>query len=221
MSLDRDAGADTWLGARPLLCHNVLLANLMQVHGAVDDLRWHAWQLERRANEIDAAARLLQARDRRRHGDDMETAYDPARIQLLSTRTAQAVDELASIRCSDPAAADALRAVRLLRINLEDLWLPLLAQIRSSRAMITWLESTHDRIERGREMIVDWLEDHRRPDNEFARMSDDELIDCVTWFGFDALPFGDDGQLDMDDEFWSTSFTAFADVIAERVAREP
>jgi len=31
------------------------------VHGAVDDLRWSAWQLERRANEIDAAARLLQA----------------------------------------------------------------------------------------------------------------------------------------------------------------
>ena len=61
MSLDRDAGADTWLGVRPLLCHNVLLTNLMQVHGAVEDLRWNAWQLERRANEIDAAARLLQA----------------------------------------------------------------------------------------------------------------------------------------------------------------
>ena len=151
----------------------------------------------------------------------MQTAYDPVRIQLLSTRTAQAVDELAAIRCSDPWAADALRTVRLLRANLEDLWLPLLAQIRSSRAMITWLESTHDRIERGREMIVDWLEDHRRPDNEFARMADDELIDWVTWFGFDALPFGDDGQLDMNDEFWSTSFTDFAEVIAERVAREP
>ena len=61
MSLDRDAGADTWAGARPLLCHNVLLSNLMQVHGAVEDLRWRAWQLERRANEIDAAALLLQA----------------------------------------------------------------------------------------------------------------------------------------------------------------
>jgi len=150
----------------------------------------------------------------------METAYDPARIQLLSNRTAQAVDELASIRCADPAAADALRAVRLLRINLEDLWLPLLAQIRSSQAMIMWSESTLDRIEHGRGMIVDWLEDHRRPDNEFARMSDDELIDFVTWFGFDALPFGDDGRLDMDDEFWSTSFTAFADVVTERVARD-
>ncbi len=61
MSLDRDAGSDTWVGARPLLCHNVLVTNLMQVHGAVDDLRWRAWQLERRANEIDAAMRLLAA----------------------------------------------------------------------------------------------------------------------------------------------------------------
>jgi hypothetical protein len=151
----------------------------------------------------------------------METAYDPVRIQLLTTRAVRAVDELAAIRCSDPAAADALRAVRLLRTNLEDLWLPLLAQIRSSRAMITWLESTHDRIERGREMIVDWLEDHRRPDNEFARMSDDDLVMFITWFGVDALPFGDDGHLDMDDEFWSTSFTDLAVTVSERVARDP
>jgi len=61
MSLDRHAGDDTWRGVRPLLCHNVLVTNLMQVHGAVEDLRWSAWQLERRANEIEAAARLLQA----------------------------------------------------------------------------------------------------------------------------------------------------------------
>jgi hypothetical protein len=154
-------------------------------------------------------------------GDDVETAYDPVRIELLSTRTAQAVDELAAIRCSDPSAADALRAVRLLRTNLEDLWLPLLAQIRTSRAMITWLESTHDRVERGREMIVDWLEDHRRPPNEFADLSDDDLVMFITWIGVDALPFGDDGQLDMGDDFWSTSFTDFAEVVAERVGRDP
>jgi hypothetical protein len=150
----------------------------------------------------------------------METAYDPARIQLLSNRTALAVAELASIRCADPAAAEALRTVRLLRINLEELWLPLLAQIRSSRAMIAWSESTHDRIERSWWMIDDWLEDHRQPDNEFARMSDDELIDHVTWFGFRALPFGDDGRLDMDDEFWSTSFADLAEVLTERVGRD-
>jgi hypothetical protein len=55
MSLDQAAGDDTWRGQRPLLCHNVLVANLAQLHGAVDDLRWRAWQLERQANEHDAA----------------------------------------------------------------------------------------------------------------------------------------------------------------------
>lgn len=59
MSLDGAAGDDTWRGPKPLLCHNVLVTNLMQLHAAVDDLRWQAWQLERRANEIDAATRLL------------------------------------------------------------------------------------------------------------------------------------------------------------------
>ncbi len=146
----------------------------------------------------------------------MQTSYDPVRIQALSSRTAHAVDELAAIRCSDPSAADALRAVRLLRINLEELWLPLLAQIRASRAMVTWLESTGERVERSREMIVDWLDDHR-PTNEFDRLSDDELIDLITWFGTDALPFGDDGRLDTESEFWSASFTGFAEVLAGRV----
>src|SRR3954469_8718264 len=151
----------------------------------------------------------------------METAYDPLRIQRLPSRTAQAVDELAAIRCADPFAADALRAVRLLRVNLEDLWLPLLAQIRASRAMIAWLDSTHDRIETGRQMIVDWLEDHRAPPNEFSRMSDDELITFISWMGTDDLPFGDDGRLDMAAPFWSSSFTPFAEEITARVAADP
>ena len=150
----------------------------------------------------------------------MKTAYDPVRIQTLSTRTARAVDELRAIRCSDPYASDALRAVRLLRTNLEDLWLPLLEQIRTSQAMITWLESTRGRVERGREMIVDWLDDHQTSVSEFSRMSDDELIDLIAWFGVDALPFGDDGQLDMGDEFWDTSFTGFAEVLVERVSHD-
>ncbi len=59
MSLDVAAGDDTWRGARPLLCHNVLVTNQMQLHAAVENLRRQAWQFERRANEIDAAARVL------------------------------------------------------------------------------------------------------------------------------------------------------------------
>lgn len=55
-SLERFAGDETWRGPRPLLCRNVLVANLAQLHGAADDLRGHAWRLERQARDLDAAA---------------------------------------------------------------------------------------------------------------------------------------------------------------------
>jgi hypothetical protein len=54
-SLDQSAGDDTWRGPRPLLCHNILAANLAQLHSAVDDLRSHAWNLERQAQELERA----------------------------------------------------------------------------------------------------------------------------------------------------------------------
>lgn len=62
-TLEQFAGDDTWRGERPLLCHNVLVANLAQLHSAVDDLRAHAWQLERQARELDAAALQAPALD--------------------------------------------------------------------------------------------------------------------------------------------------------------
>ena len=54
MSLEHLAGDDTWRGPRPLLCHNVLVANLAQVHAAIEDLRVQAWSLERQAHELEA-----------------------------------------------------------------------------------------------------------------------------------------------------------------------
>lgn len=64
--------------------------------------------------------------------------YDPARIVALRARTRDAIDELREIRCDDPLADEALRAVRLMCRNLEDSWLPLLDAIWASRAMVTW-----------------------------------------------------------------------------------
>lgn len=64
--------------------------------------------------------------------------YDPARVVALRHRTIEAIDELATLRCDDPLAADALRVVRLLRHNLEDSWLPLIDAICSSRALVAW-----------------------------------------------------------------------------------
>lgn len=64
--------------------------------------------------------------------------YDPARVVTLRHRTVEAIDELAAMRCDDPLAADALRIVRLLRLNLEESWLPLIDAICSSRALVAW-----------------------------------------------------------------------------------
>ncbi len=55
MSLEHLAGDETWRGPRPQLCQSVLIANLAQLHAAVDDLRSQAWHLEREANELERA----------------------------------------------------------------------------------------------------------------------------------------------------------------------
>jgi hypothetical protein len=58
------------------------------------------------------------------------------RALALQARTREAVDELRNMRCSDPAAAGALDALRLAVHTLELWWLPELArslsEIRSS-----------------------------------------------------------------------------------------
>jgi hypothetical protein len=47
----------------------------------------------------------------------------------LRARTREAIDELGGIRCSDPAAANAMDAVRLTMHTLESWWLPELARV--------------------------------------------------------------------------------------------
>ena len=46
----------------------------------------------------------------------------------LHARTRRAIDELRQIRCADPAAGEALDAVRLAVHTLEHFWLPELAR---------------------------------------------------------------------------------------------
>jgi len=54
MRLEGLAGDDTWRGARPRLCRDLLERNLAQLHRAADDLRWHAYLLDQRAVAADA-----------------------------------------------------------------------------------------------------------------------------------------------------------------------
>ncbi|HSP27298.1 MAG TPA: hypothetical protein VLN74_02030, partial [Ilumatobacteraceae bacterium] len=62
----------------------------------------------------------------------MDAGYEPARVHQLARRTAEAIDELTRIVSNDPAAAEAIRTVRLTRSNLEAQWMPALREIARS-----------------------------------------------------------------------------------------
>ena len=71
----------------------------------------------------------------------MDVGYDPGRVQSLVRHTLESIDRLDALASSDPAAADALRTVRLTRANLEDLWMPALREIERSTPMVRWRTS--------------------------------------------------------------------------------
>lgn len=103
----------------------------------------------------------------------VQIGYRPDRIELLTHRTRATIDELASIRSTDPAALGALRAVRLLRRNLEDHWMPLLRRIESSRAMIEWRGSS---LAGGGPEPV-WLSYEEAPATSYSAWTDEQLVD--------------------------------------------
>lgn len=69
----------------------------------------------------------------------MDTGYDLRRVRALGHRTLDAIAALDAVGSTDPAAADALRVIRLARRNLEDLWMPAIRDIERSNAMIDWV----------------------------------------------------------------------------------
>jgi hypothetical protein len=68
----------------------------------------------------------------------VEAGYEPARVHELARRTSEAIEVLRRVRSTDPAAAEAMRAIRLTRGNLEDHWMPALRDIERSDAMVRW-----------------------------------------------------------------------------------
>ena len=62
-------------------------------------------------------------------------AYNRDRVDDLWRHTRAAIDDLATITSDDPAAAEAMRVVRLAQTHLEGEWMPLLDRIRSSAAL--------------------------------------------------------------------------------------
>ena len=59
-------------------------------------------------------------------------AYDPDRVRLLQGATVRALDGLRAVRCTDPAAVDAVRLVRSAAEQLESTWLPLVGRVLST-----------------------------------------------------------------------------------------
>lgn len=126
----------------------------------------------------------------------MDIGYDPQRVRMLSHHTAVAIDGLRSIRSDDPAAAEALRTIKLTRRNLEDLWMPTLLQIVRSDAMVSWTELAG---------TIGWW-------TAMSPLTDDVLLGYVTW----ADPLQPDARaldaLDLD---------VLARELALRVSRDP
>ena len=58
--------------------------------------------------------------------------FDPVLLAQLRARAADALDELGELRSHDPAAAGAMRALRLTRHTLEWFWIPALDDLLSS-----------------------------------------------------------------------------------------
>jgi hypothetical protein len=64
--------------------------------------------------------------------------YEPARIAVLVARAHDVVAHLAAARCADPAAADAVRTSAAVLGNIDTRWLPALAQVLASDALLSW-----------------------------------------------------------------------------------
>jgi hypothetical protein len=99
----------------------------------------------------------------------MDAGYVPSRVHQLSRRTLEAIDALGAMTSSDPAAADALRTVRLTRRNLEDHWMPALRDIERSDTMVRWRASRLSTFGlRPLSAFADSLPDHLRPRSTLA-----------------------------------------------------
>jgi hypothetical protein len=62
-------------------------------------------------------------------------AFDPDQVNGLTAAMVRSLDELWSVRCSDPAAYEAMRTLRLLREEVETHWLPLARRVAASPAL--------------------------------------------------------------------------------------
>ncbi len=149
--------------------------------------------------------------------------YAPDRLRHLGSRTREAIDDLAGIRSDDHDAADALRAVRLARRNLEDVWMPLIERIESSEAMRTWVATGLARDAMGAlgerwAAPPTWLA-LDLPEPDLAALTDGELLDLLRRLD-DEVPADDRGVPLLHDAFGDRREDLAAE-LSRRVRSDP
>ena len=159
----------------------------------------------------------------------MDTGYDPCRVHSLLRHTLEAIDRLDALTSSDPLAGDALRAVRLTRANLEDLWMPTLREIERSAPMVRGRRRRLELFELPSSRALDEsLPDHLRPSGVAAvsipPTRRHELLGQLDWLELKAVN-GDAGPgapterelADLADDvaFWVRRDDTFATEIIE------
>ncbi len=115
-----------------------------------------------------------------------QLGYRLDRINTLDHHTRRAIEELRRIRCTDPLAAAAITAIRRTQHSLEQEWMPLIADIQQSDAMVTWANAATGFLGTLAADVAHWFDGWfvfgGDPANPFRTMSDDELIEEVIRF---------------------------------------
>jgi hypothetical protein len=152
--------------------------------------------------------------------------FDPDGVRALGRRTDEAIRGLDAIRSSDPAAAHAMRVLRLTRQTLADHWMPLIRTIESSTAMTRWAAHPLNLDHSGRLRAATWLVDTSLQsvgpaiDAAFAavlsRLDDDELLRRLEELCDSHARSGT--PIDPNDERWVTMIGALAAELDVRLA---
>ncbi len=149
----------------------------------------------------------------------MDVGYEPDRVRHLLQRTIEAIDRLDAISSTDPAAADALRTIRLTRANLEDHWIPALRDIERSSSMSTWRRGGSGLFGlRTLASLGEALADHLRPAGParpLRALDDDRLVELI--LVIDAL-LGDTGIEALPSKY---DLDVLAQELVQRVGDEP
>ncbi len=140
--------------------------------------------------------------------------YEPDHIRSLAGRTVEAIEALRRIRSTDAEAATAVHAVRVARRTLEDVWMPLLAEIERSPAMVEWRRSQLAPLRAEWGATARWLDA-----SPYREMSGDTLVDELARLD-ETVPLVRDEESRAEYERWLDERHELAAELARRVSAD-